>query len=809
MQKKWNGLWVAAFAGTVLAVVAMAASAGEPLPIIPGAAGFGMDTPAGSGRHLEVPKTRVIKVTNLNDSGPGSLRAALAAKGPRVAVFEVSGYIEVNSGMGIGNPYVTVAGQTAPWPGIVVRGGFDIAVRAHDVLVQHIAFRGGDSIEGRYMPHRGWLDVGRNSRNVIIDHCSTGWTPQCGLNMAGQKATARFCIVSEGWYEAGHNEDEHAKGMFVNTNRIKMTESVAVVGCLLAHNCDRNPDVMNGARLVFANNVVYNYAATGLKMIESSKGRTNAGKDSIYTLSVVGNAFVPGIDTGGDPQRPWRGKPMWIYLSNPKSRVFLSPDNLINGKTYANPWEQINARRWMDDGNSKPDPKAVVGQPPLEIPGYDVKPARETEAWVLANVGPFPARRNPIDARVVFETRTRTGRGRDDLADAGGWPKIEENRRKLTLPKNPNGDDDSDGYTNLEEWLHAFADEVEGRKGPIPGTDPALGKREAERCAKRPSVLDPESVRKIRETKADWTFDAAEAKRRQQAAAEESGLAVTRRIALADGVAIELALIPSGEFLMGSKYPGAVTKARGTGGVNLYRREYPVRRVRITRPYYMGQYEVTGAVWANVMNAKVKGDARLPVELKTGWATTKDVENIDVFLVKLNETVGKKEGLTFRLPTEAEWEYACRAGTDTPFWFGEQITPKQANYNGAPWSLEPREMPYQPRGKKPESPPRKQMMQVGGFAPNPWGLYDTVGNASELAQGSYGPYSKPKKPGAVLVDPQGPTRGIWRGIRITRGGNWRSYPSECRSAYGGYLAVYGNRERCGLRLVATPVNVIK
>ena len=366
MQKKWNRLSVAALAGIALAVVAMAASAGKPLPIIPGAHGFGMETPAGSGRHLDVPKTRVIKVTNLKDSGPGSLRAALAAKGPRVVVFEVSGYIELDSGMGIGNPYVTVAGQTAPWPGIVVRGGFAVSIRAHNGLIQHIGFRTGDSIKGRYMPHRGCLDAGRGTRNVVIDHCSTGWAPQCGLNMAGQNSTARFCLVSEGWYNAGHNEGEHAKGMFVNTNRTKMTESVAVIGCLFAHNCDRNPDVMNGARLVLANNVMYNYAATGLKMIESSKERSKRGLDSLYTLSVVGNVFAPGPDTGGDPQRPWRGKPMWIYLSNPESRVFLSPDNLIAGKTYDNPWEQINARCWMDDGNSKPEAKAVVGKPPLE-----------------------------------------------------------------------------------------------------------------------------------------------------------------------------------------------------------------------------------------------------------------------------------------------------------------------------------------------------------------------------------------------------------------------------------------------------------
>jgi len=148
MQKKWNGLWVAALTGVALAVVAMAASAGEPLPIIPGAAGFGMKTPAGSGRHLDVPKTRVIKVTNLNPSGQGSLRAALEAEGPRVVVFEVSGNIDFTpiGGLSIKHPYITVAGQTAPSPGITLKG-CELNVRASDVLLQHIRVRVGDLLD--------------------------------------------------------------------------------------------------------------------------------------------------------------------------------------------------------------------------------------------------------------------------------------------------------------------------------------------------------------------------------------------------------------------------------------------------------------------------------------------------------------------------------------------------------------------------------------------------------------------------------------------------------------------------------------
>ena len=111
----------------------------QKLPIIPGAAGFGIHTPAGSGRHLSPVQTRVIKVTNLNPSGPGSLQAALAAEGPRVVVFEVAGNIDLSplGGLSIRNPFVTVAGQTAPSPGITIKAG-ELSIGTHDVLLQHI-----------------------------------------------------------------------------------------------------------------------------------------------------------------------------------------------------------------------------------------------------------------------------------------------------------------------------------------------------------------------------------------------------------------------------------------------------------------------------------------------------------------------------------------------------------------------------------------------------------------------------------------------------------------------------------------------
>lgn len=108
----------------LVASASLAAGEKRPSPLIPGAVDFGTETPAG--RHLPVPQTTVIKVTNLNDSGPGSLREALAVKGPRVVVFEVSGCVDIEKVLLLGDPYVTVADQTAPWPGIVAAGGLEV-----------------------------------------------------------------------------------------------------------------------------------------------------------------------------------------------------------------------------------------------------------------------------------------------------------------------------------------------------------------------------------------------------------------------------------------------------------------------------------------------------------------------------------------------------------------------------------------------------------------------------------------------------------------------------------------------------------
>jgi len=246
-----------------------------------------------------------------------------------------------------------------------------------------------------------------------------------------------------------------------------------------------------------------------------------------------------------------------------------------------------------------------------------------------------------------------------------------------------------------------------------------------------------------------WPFDAKEAKRRQEETAKALGVPVNKTIA-AGG--LEMVLVPAGEFMMGSP---ATELGRD-------RNEGPQHRVRITKPFYIGKFAITQRQWTNLGEKnwsrwRFVGDCReSPVE----WVSWDDCQR---FLKKLNALV--KEKGAFALPTEAEWEYACRAGTATPFHFGETISTDQANYNG--------DYVY---GKGPKGVYRKTTVKSGSFKPNTFGLYDMHGNVWEWCQDRYS-FDCYKNSGTN--DPQGPAQGD---ERVLRGGAWTYEPGNCRSA---------------------------
>ena len=411
------------------------ASAAKPLPIIPGAAGFGMHTPAGSGRHLDVPKTRVLRVTNLNPGGAGSLRAALEAEGPRVVVFEVSGNIEMVGGVSVKHPYLTVAGQTAPSPGITLKR-CELHIRASDVLLQHLRVRVGDLLDPS-RPARneksGWtqwserdcMKVGGD--RVVVDHCSFSWATDENVQSRGSDLTFRHNIFSEALDSARHHKGGHSRGLLILNQgppaARKEGQRVAVIGNLFAHNKGRNPTASGGTVTVIVNNLVddAHFALKG--DCTARRGR--------QLLAAAGNVI----------RRTRYG--IVARSMHPQTRFYFAPDNVINSKTY----ESV-AAVWKDvfmpfkPGVAEANRARTA---PLTVPGLAVRPAGEVAKWVLANAGARPADRDPVDRRVVKSVRDATGAIPTSQADVGGWPKLARNRRKLALPPNPHGDDDRDG----------------------------------------------------------------------------------------------------------------------------------------------------------------------------------------------------------------------------------------------------------------------------------------------------------------------------------------------------------------------------
>jgi len=220
-----------------------------------------------------------------------------------------------------------------------------------------------------------------------------------------------------------------------------------------------------------------------------------------------------------------------------------------------------------------------------------------------------------------------------------------------------------------------------------------------------------------------------------------------------NSIGMEFVLLQAGEFQMGAS-DGA-------------KDEQPVHTVRISKPFYLGQYEVTQAQWQAVMGnnpSRFTGDPARPVE-NVSW------EDVQEFIRRLNT---KESGVTYRLPTEAEWEYAARAGTKRAYSFGND----KSQLSQYAWYGDTSGSQTHPGGK---------------LKPNAWGLYDMHGNVWEWVQDWYWPYTAD-----AAVDPAGPSSGS---SRVLRGGGWDRGASYCRSAYRGGAAPGDRRTARGFRLL--------
>jgi formylglycine-generating enzyme required for sulfatase activity len=254
-----------------------------------------------------------------------------------------------------------------------------------------------------------------------------------------------------------------------------------------------------------------------------------------------------------------------------------------------------------------------------------------------------------------------------------------------------------------------------------------------------------------------------------------------------NSIGMRLALIPPGRFRMGSP-----SGENGRGG------DEKAHEVELTRPFYLGVFPVTQGQWQRVMGTNpsyfcATGGGREAVKgLDTGDFPVEQVswEDAQAFLANLAARPEEKEkGWGYRMPSEAEWEYACRGGASSsaPFCCGESLSSAQANFNGA-----------HPCGGAEEGPTLGRTCPVGSYRPNAWGLFDLHGNVFEWCKDWYAEDYYGKSP---AQDPTGPPDGS---DRVLRGGSWLNRGQLCRAArrYGNAPAF--RYDNLGFRVAAVP-----
>lgn len=261
-----------------------------------------------------------------------------------------------------------------------------------------------------------------------------------------------------------------------------------------------------------------------------------------------------------------------------------------------------------------------------------------------------------------------------------------------------------------------------------------------------------------------YTFETVSVDGNGEIIERHPGAATCLTASLGERVTLDLVSIPGGTFVMGD--------------ARHHQDEQPLRQVTVS-PFYIGKYPITQAQYRAIMgdDAGLGVGADYPIE-NISWHDAIE------FCHKLSQLTGK----TTTLPSEAQWEYACRAGTNTAFHFGDTITPDVANYNG--------DYPY---GGAPRGENREQTTPVGSFPANAFGLYDMHGNVWEWCLDAYQPsYQGAPTDGSAGVD-LSLTEGDLK--RVMRGGAWDYVARGCRSAVRCSLAAGIRMGGCGLRVV--------
>ena len=364
---------------------------------------------------------RIIRVTTLAADGPGSLRAAVRAKGPRIIVFEVGGVIDLGrTSLDINNPHLTIAGQTAPAPGItIIKGGIDI--KTNDVKIQHIrVLTGADGQPKMSRWEADALSTVRAAR-VVIENCTFLWGIDENMSASGPRFTGttveewragtshdivfRLNLAAEGLAHSSHPKGEHSKGSLVHDN----ATGIVFDRNIWAHNVERSPLVKGGAQVLMVNNLIYNPQKRAvhynLMDLEWAGHAPVTGE-----ITAVGNVLRGGNDT--DPGLPF------LMLGGVGDLAFYGRDNSAVDR-LGNPLPMFGRY-------GKTQAKLIEAEAPLaSLAGYAILPAGEVETTLLATAGARPWDRGSEELRVLFFIAEGRGEVIDDESEVGGYPKPE------------------------------------------------------------------------------------------------------------------------------------------------------------------------------------------------------------------------------------------------------------------------------------------------------------------------------------------------------------------------------------------------
>lgn len=445
------------------------------LPIVPGAPHTpGMHTRAAYGGGVA---PIVYRVTSLADNGPGTLRAATEGVGlpPRIVIFEVSGYIELESDLIIVSNYLTIAGQTAPSPGITVRmvpsaaTEAMIIINAHDVLFQHFAVRPGSTTCNSGILCYGSFETGAYERrfyNVVMDHMSLSWAQDEGFfvgqtdaNGGNVNFTAWRCIAAEGLFRAPGGDACTGGGQANGHGFLLQGTQMEIIQSLMACNFERNPMAAGGISLTNLNNIIYGWQGEwGLFVFNFNL------VPGPYFVTAVGNRYIVGPDSfnssAGGAVMFWLGAPtsnndgdivVDFGVEDPGNQIYRL-DNTVDN------WSGINIIPTYNLGSYDPSVTTVPSQAPIPS-GYVPIQSTALESYLLPLLGARPWDRDAVDTRIINNVINRTGGFITQPSDVGGYPTLAVNTRALATPSNPHVVTAS-GYTNMEVWLHSFTNDT-------------------------------------------------------------------------------------------------------------------------------------------------------------------------------------------------------------------------------------------------------------------------------------------------------------------------------------------------------------